>query len=59
MPKPTRTPSGTGPPVATTPGLAGALGLGGGEGVRDQLTILSGTGQNIVGLAVFVAARSA
>ena len=30
--------------------------MGGGEGVRDQLTILSGTGQNIVGLAVFVVA---
>ena len=44
------------PPPATAGGLAGALGLGGGEGTRDQLTILSGTGQNIVGLAVFVAA---
>ena len=37
-------------------GIAGALGLGGGEGVRDQLTILAGTGQNIVGLGVFVVA---
>jgi O-antigen/teichoic acid export membrane protein len=37
-------------------GLAGALGLGGGEGIRDHLTILSGTGQNIVGLGVFVVA---
>jgi O-antigen/teichoic acid export membrane protein len=46
----------TGTPGATTPGLAGALGLGAGEGTRDHLTILSGTGQNIVGLAVFVVA---
>ena len=56
MGKPTRTSSGTGAPGEPAPGLAGALGLGGGEGVRDQLTILSGTGQNIVGLAVFVVA---
>lgn len=34
--------------------LAGLLGAG--EGARDSLTILSGTGQNIVGLAVFVIA---
>jgi O-antigen/teichoic acid export membrane protein len=40
-------------------GIAGALGLGGGEGVRDHLTILSGTGQNIVGLGVFVVASFA
>ncbi len=36
-------------------GLADAFGLGG-EGSRDHLTILAGTGQNIVGLAVFVVA---
>ncbi|MBA3690206.1 MAG: polysaccharide biosynthesis C-terminal domain-containing protein [Actinobacteria bacterium] len=40
-------------------GLAGALGIGGGEGARDHLTILSGTGQNIVGLGVFVVASFA
>lgn len=37
-------------------GLAAALGLGDGEGSRDHLIILSGTGQNIVGLGVFVLA---
>jgi O-antigen/teichoic acid export membrane protein len=36
-------------------GLADAFGLSG-EGPRDHLTILAGTGQNIVGLAVFVLA---
>ena len=41
--------------TAPAGGLAGVLGLGG-EGARDHLTILSGTGQNIVGLAVFVIA---
>jgi O-antigen/teichoic acid export membrane protein len=35
-------------------GLAEAFGLG--EGSRDQVTILAGTGQNIVGLAIFVLA---
>jgi O-antigen/teichoic acid export membrane protein len=39
--------------------LAGALDLAGGEGARDHLTILSGTGQNIVGLGVFVVASFA
>jgi O-antigen/teichoic acid export membrane protein len=34
--------------------FAQALGLG--DGARDHVTILAGTGQNIVGLAVFVAA---
>ncbi|MGZ4132716.1 MAG: hypothetical protein ACXVWF_06695 [Actinomycetota bacterium] len=34
--------------------LAGLLGAG--EGARDSLTILSGTGQNIIGLAIFVIA---
>ncbi|MDP9329377.1 MAG: MATE family efflux transporter [Actinomycetota bacterium] len=40
-------------------GLAGVLGLGDGEHARDQLTILAGTGQNIVGLAVFMIATFA
>ncbi|MBI3648964.1 MAG: polysaccharide biosynthesis C-terminal domain-containing protein [Actinobacteria bacterium] len=35
-------------------GLAAALGLG--EGTRDHVTILAGTGQNIVGLGIFVLA---
>ncbi len=38
-------------------GLAEALGLG--EGSRDHLTILAGTGQNIAGLGVFVVASFA
>jgi O-antigen/teichoic acid export membrane protein len=37
-------------------GLASILGLGDGEHARDQLVILSGTGQNVAGLAVFVIA---
>ena len=37
--------------------LRGALGgASPADGARDHLTILSGTGQNIVGLAVFVGA---
>src|SRR5712691_10556154 len=43
-----------GPPPG---GLAEALGLG--EGSRDHLTILAGTGQNIAGLGVFVVASFA
>jgi O-antigen/teichoic acid export membrane protein len=56
MRRTTRTPGETGTPGDAGGGLAGVLGLGGGEGARDHLTILSGTGQNIVGLAVFVVA---
>jgi len=36
-------------------GKLGAL-LGAGAGAKDSLTILSGTGQNIIGLAIFMAA---
>jgi len=43
-------------PRAEGEGLAAALGLGDGEHGRDHVTILAGTGQNIVGLAVFVLA---
>ncbi|MDP9299843.1 MAG: MATE family efflux transporter, partial [Actinomycetota bacterium] len=48
------TPSGT--TGRTGSGLASILGLGDGEHARDQLLILSGTGQNLAGLAVFVVA---
>lgn len=46
------------PPSARADGasFADALGLGDGEHGRDHVTILAGTGQNIVGLAVFVLA---
>jgi O-antigen/teichoic acid export membrane protein len=57
--RPDPTSSGVTSAPAAAGGLAGALGLGGGEGARDHLTILSGTGQNIVGLGVFVVASFA
>jgi O-antigen/teichoic acid export membrane protein len=37
-------------------GLAGLLDMGEGEQAQDRLVILSGTGQNVAGLAVFVIA---
>lgn len=37
-----------------TSGLAGALGLD--DGSRDHVTILAGTGQNVIGLGIFVIA---
>lgn len=39
-----------------TTSTSGPLDLGGADGGRDHRTILAGTGQNIVGLAVFVVA---
>src|SRR5581483_7624808 len=42
--------------VGCRAGLADALGLGEDAHGRDHVTILAGTGQNVVGLAVFVLA---
>ncbi len=50
-------PTGSGATAGEGASLAEALGLG--DGSRDHLTILAGTGQNIVGLGVFVVASFA
>jgi O-antigen/teichoic acid export membrane protein len=53
---PVSTPSDQTSPPAGTRAEGSALGsfLGVGEGARDQLTLLSGTAQNVAGLVVFV-----
>ncbi len=45
--------------MTTTSSKKDPLGVGDAEGTRDRLTILAGTGQNIVGLGVFVIASFA